>query len=135
MSYEYSEDGLVENATQQVLEELGWEVVRAWKNETFGENGLLGRETKTEVILRKYVLEALRKYNEGLPEDAYQQAIEQIEQKIADKSLGNINKEKYHLLKDGVPVTFTNANGELEKDVKLRVFDFDDYYNNHFLAV
>lgn len=39
------------------------------------------------------------------------------------------------MLKDGVPVTFTNENGELEKDRKLRVFDFDDYHNNHFLAV
>lgn len=27
MSYEYSEDGLIEQATQDVLEELGWEVV------------------------------------------------------------------------------------------------------------
>ena len=35
MSYEYSEDALVETATQQVLEELGWKVVYAWKNETF----------------------------------------------------------------------------------------------------
>jgi type I restriction enzyme, R subunit len=27
MTYEYSEDGLIEQATQDVLEELGWEVV------------------------------------------------------------------------------------------------------------
>lgn len=30
MSYEYSEDGLIEAATQEVLEELGWTVVMAW---------------------------------------------------------------------------------------------------------
>jgi type I restriction enzyme, R subunit len=53
MSYEYSEDGLVETATQQVLEELGWQVEYAWKNETFGQNGLLGRENKSEVVLRR----------------------------------------------------------------------------------
>jgi type I restriction enzyme, R subunit len=29
MSYEYSEDALVETATQQVLVELGWEVATA----------------------------------------------------------------------------------------------------------
>lgn len=28
MTYTYSEDGLIEQATQDVLEELGWEVVR-----------------------------------------------------------------------------------------------------------
>lgn len=135
MSYEYSEDALVETATQQVLEELGWEVAYAWTKETFGANGLLGRETKSEIILRRYLLQALKQLNEGLPEIAYTLAVEQIEQKVADKTLGRINKEKYQLLKDGVPVTFTNENGELEKDRKLRVFDFDDYHNNHFLAV
>ena len=48
MSYEFSEDGLVETATQQVLEELGWQLEYAGKNETVGENGLLGSENKSE---------------------------------------------------------------------------------------
>lgn len=61
MSYEYSEDRLIEEATQDVLEELGWTVVTAWQNEGFGKDGLLGRENKSEVILRKYLLQALKK--------------------------------------------------------------------------
>ena len=32
MSYEYSEDGLIEQATQDVSEELGWKVFTAWKH-------------------------------------------------------------------------------------------------------
>ena len=134
MSYEYSEDGLVENATQQVLEDLGWEAKTAWKKESFGPDGLLGRDNKSEVILKRYLLQALKDLNTGLPDMAYQQAIEAIEQKQADKTLGRINKEKYELLKDGVPVSFTNDEGELEKK-KLRVFDFENYANNNFLAV
>jgi len=43
MSYEYSEDNLVEAAAQQALEDLGWQVEYAWTKETFGEDGLLGR--------------------------------------------------------------------------------------------
>ena len=131
MSYEYSEDGLVEAATKEVLEDLGWDVKYAWKKETFGSDGLLGRENKSEVILKRYLLGALKKFNKDLPETAYQQAIEQIEQKSADKTLSRINKEKYQLLKEGVPVSFTNAEGELEKR-KFRIFDFEDYTNNHF---
>lgn len=134
MSYEYSEDGLVESATKDVLEELGWKVVYAWKNETFGENGLLGRETKAEVILRRNLLKALEKNNPELPHIAYSQAIEIIEQKVADKTLGRINKEKYKILIDGVNVSYTNSEGVLEKR-KLKVFDFDDYLNNDFLAI
>lgn len=134
MSYEYSEDGLIEEATQQVLEELGWEVLTAWKKEKFGENGLLGRDNKSEVVLTRYLEKALRRLNPNLPTLAYQQAINEISQKIADQSLGKINKGKSDLLKNGVPVSYTDEKGELVKK-KLRVFDFSDYESNHFLAV
>lgn len=134
MSYDYSEDGLIEQATQDVLEELGWQVVTAWQNESFGEAGLLGRDNKSEVILNRYLLQALEKLNPNLPKTVYEQAIEQINQKVADKMLGRINKEKYELFKNGVSVRFTNDKGELVKK-KLKVFDFNDYTNNHFLAV
>lgn len=43
MSYEYSEDVLIESATQDVLEQLGWTVVTAWHKKSFGETGLLGK--------------------------------------------------------------------------------------------
>ena len=134
MSYEYSEDGLIEQATQDVLEELGWQVVTAWQNESFGEDGLLGRDNKSEVILSRYLLQALEKLNPDLPKTAYEQAVEQISQKVADKTLGRINKEKNDLLKNGVPVSFTNDKGELVKK-KLKVFNFKEYTDNHFLAV
>lgn len=134
MSFEYSEDNLIENATRDTLEDLGWEVVYAWTKETFGEDGLLGRENKSEVVLRRYLLAALKKLNPNLPDTAYQHAIEQIEQKSADKTLSRNNHEKYNLLKSGVPVSYQNAESELEKKT-LQVFDFEDYNNNHFLAV
>lgn len=134
MSYEYSEDALIEQATQDVLEELGWTVVTAWRNESFGENGLLGRENKNEVVLTRYLLQTLRALNPDHPETAYEQAVELLTQNIADQTLGFINKEKSLLLKNGVPVSYTNEKGELVK-TKLKVFDFKNYSANHFLAV
>jgi len=134
MSYEYSEDALVETATQQVLEELGWEVKTAWKQEKFGTDGLLGRENKSQTVLRRFLLIALKQNNPGLPEAAYQQAVDQISEKVADQTLGKINQQKYKLFKEGVEVSFTNQLGDLEKK-KLKVFDFENYENNHFMAV
>lgn len=134
MSYEYSEDNLIENATQDVLEQLGWTVVSAWKKESFGADGLLGREDKSEVVLVRFLLKALKKLNPNHPELAYQQAIELITQNVADQTLGRINKDKSNLLKNGVPVSYTNDKGELIK-TKLKVFDFNNYQDNHFLAV
>ena len=134
MSYEYSEDGMVEEATKEALTELGWEVITAWHNETFGKDGLLGREDKSEVILTRALRHALVKLNPNLPDTAYQQAIDIITQKTADKTLGKINQEKYKLLKDGIPVKFTNSDNELEER-DLKIFDYQDYSNNSFLAV
>lgn len=134
MSYEYSEDGLVEAATQEVLEALGWKVVTAWKKESFGDDGLLGRANKSEVILKRHIRAALQKLNPNLPDVAYNHAIDQITEKAADKTLGQINKEKHALLTKGVQVSFRNAKGEMESK-RLRVFDFDKPLENEFLAV
>lgn len=134
MSYEYSEDGLVEAATQQALEDLGWRVVYAWKKENFGDNGLLGRENKSEVILKRHLRAALEKLNPNLPATAYTHAIDQITEKSADKTLGQINKEKHALLTKGIQISYRNNNGEMEVK-RLRVFDFDHPLENEFLAV
>ncbi|WP_447767918.1 type I restriction endonuclease subunit R [Sphingobacterium faecium] len=134
MSYEYSEDQLIEQATIDVLQELGWQVATAWKNETFSEDGLLGRDNKTEVVLERHLLAALQRYNPDLPDVAYQRAMEKIAQKEAGKNLAQHNKAKYLLLKNGVEVSFTNAEGKTEKKT-LRVFDYKEYSNNEFLAV
>ncbi|MGB5988736.1 MAG: type I restriction endonuclease subunit R [Marinifilaceae bacterium] len=134
MSYEYSEDALVEQATQDTLVELGWEVLTAWHNESFGKKGLLGRDNKSEVILTRYLLRALKDLNPNRPLIAYELAIEQIVQRVTNIALVNINRDKYKLFKEGVEVTYTNNDNELVKE-KLKVFNFNDYQNNHFLAV
>lgn len=130
----YSEDNLVEQATVDVLESLGWSVTTAWHKEKFDGNATLGRDDKSQVILKKTLLEKLKEFNPDLPERAYIDAYLQIIQRVADKTLSRINKEKYQLLRDGVEVSFQNDKGELEKK-KLRVFDFKDALKNDFLAV
>lgn len=134
MSYEYSEDQLIEQATEDVLKELGWTVITAWQNETFGEIGLLGRDNKTEVVLERALRTALQKYNPELPELAYTRAVEKIVQREAGKTIAQENKAKYLLLKNGVETTFTNEEGKTIKK-NLKIFDYQNYANNDFLAV
>ncbi len=139
MSYEYSEDGLVEAATQEVLEDLGWTVEYAWQKESFSNlpdrsDGLLGRANKSEVVLVRYCLAALRNLNPDLPETAYKQAVEQISLKVADKALAAINKQKHDLLVKGVEVSYQDEKGVLKKKT-LKIFDFKQPENNDFRAV
>ncbi|ART81724.1 deoxyribonuclease HsdR [Oceanisphaera profunda] len=139
MSQEYSEDGLVEAASQEVLEQLGWTVKNAWHNESFSDkedrsDGLLGRANKSEVILKRYLHAALTTLNPGLPNSAYQDAIEQICLTPADQSLATINQQKHELLTKGVSVSYQDDEGLLQKK-RLKVFDLDKPEQNHFLAV
>jgi len=122
-----------------VLEDLGWTVLTAWQKESLATqadrcDGLLGRLNKSEVILERYLLQALRALNQDLPETAYQQAASLLKESAADKHLAAINKDKHELLVKGVPVSYQDDKGVLQKK-RLRVFDFDKPTNNHFLAV
>jgi len=131
----YTEDTLVQQTTADYLrDELGWESVYAYNEETFGPEGTLGRKSDSEVILGRYLGEALVKLNPGLPIQAYQEAIRRITEYSVTQSTLQINNEKHNLFKDGVLVGFRNEKGEPVKR-RLRVFDFNESKNNHFLAV
>jgi len=130
-----NEDTLVQTTTADYLEtELGWENVFAYNTETFGKEGLLGRESDKEVVLKRYLGEALVKFNPGLPQSAYQDALRKITEAPVTENTLQINFEQYELVKNGVQVQYRNAKGELEKK-RLKVFDFDNPENNHFLCV
>lgn len=130
-----NEDTLVQATTADYLEEqLGWESIFAYNNETFGKEGLLGRASDKEVVLTRYLGEALVKFNPDLPNAAYQDALRKITEAPVTENTLQINFEQYELIKNGVLVQFRNAKGELEKK-RLKVFDFDNPENNRFLCV
>lgn len=130
-----NEDTLVQATTADYLEtELGWDNVFAYNMETFGKEGLLGRNSDKEVVLTRYLGEALVKFNPGLPQAAYQDALRQITEAPVTENTLQINFEQYERVKKGVLVQYRNAKGELEKK-RLKVFDFENPENNHFLCV
>ncbi len=131
----YTEDTLVQQTTADYLEQqLGWVSVYAYNNEDFGPNSLLGRASDREVVLTRPLREKLMALNPGLPDAAYDDAARQITATIASQTLAATNREKYEQMRDGVQVTFRNDQGERVRQ-RLRVFDFDDPANNHFLCV
>lgn len=131
----FDEDTLVQQTTADYLRDgLHWESVYAYNTETFGKEGTLGRKDETEIVLTRYLGEALVKLNVGLPQEAYQAAIREIMQPTVSQSLLHANREKYNLVRDGVLVPYRDGNGELKR-ARLRVFDFDNPGANHFLCV
>ena len=131
----YTEDILVQRTTADYLEhQLGWESISAYNVEDFGPNSLLGRTSDREVVLTRYLHVALRSLNPGLPDAAYDDAVQQITATAASQTLVAANRKQYDLMRDGVPVTFHDDKGERVRQ-RLKVFDFETPENNRFLCV
>jgi type I restriction enzyme R subunit len=109
--------------------------VFAYNQEVIGPEGTLGRTSEKEVYLVRYLRQALQQLNPGLPAEAYEAAIRQItETRASYEEDLRMNREKYRLFKNGVPVDIRNHKGDLET-LRLRVFDFQNPDQNHFLVV
>ena len=136
MSSEYSEDRLVQQTTADFFEKtLGWQSVYAFNREAFGATGTLGRTDNTEVVLTRYLRQALERLNPGHPDTAYEDAIQRLLTVSTSQSLLQINEAKYKLIRDGIKVTpYRTATGDLNEPT-LRVIDFDNPDHNHFLIV
>lgn len=131
----YTEDTLVQQTTADYLEQqLGWESVYAYNNEDFGPDSLLGRASDREVVLKRTLREKLVELNPDLPDEAYDDAVRQITATVASQTIAATNREKHDLVRDGVQVTFRNDKGDRVRE-RLRVFDYAEPTNNHFLCV
>ncbi|MBI5194153.1 MAG: hypothetical protein HZA08_12050 [Nitrospirae bacterium] len=87
MTY-FNEDTLVQQTTADYLRDhLGWDTVYAYNQETFGRDGLLGRNSDREVVLTRYLQQAIIKFNPNLPETAYDEAVRQVKDYSQSQSL------------------------------------------------
>ena len=134
-----SEEAL-ENATLALFAKLGWETVNAY-DEVYGETQsagtggpYLGRATRNEVILRPRLEAALANLNPDLPPEALHQAVEQLTRDRSAMTLVHANREIYALLKDGIPVTYRDTDGE-ERVERVTVIDWANPAHNDFLMV
>ena len=102
-----NDDSLAQKTTSDYLQnQLGWDSIYAYNQETFGPDGLLGRNSDREVVLARYLRQALKKLNPNLPEIAYDEAVRQVVDYSQSQSLLANNFDKYLFFKGGVLVSF-----------------------------
>ena len=135
MSYEYSENVLVQDSAGNLLQnELGWEVRFAYNTEILGIDGTFGRKSYREILFARYFRSKLQEFNPWITPAQIDEAQKKLESHLASASLMQINEEKYFLIRDGIPVTVKLPNGKLSSRT-ARLIDFQNPANNHFLAV
>lgn len=150
---EYSENSLIEQPAIELFQSLGYSYQDCF-HEIFGENGTLGREASTDVVIISKLREALLNLNPSLPNEAIEQAIEELTRDRSVLHTAIANREIYKLIRDGVKVqgttlTPTLSQGERENnltpalsqrekeeagesDVTVRVIDWTNPENNDF---
>ena len=135
MSYDYSENILVQESAGNLLhDKLGWDVKFAYNSEILGENGTFGRKSYKEILLTRYLKEALKKFNPWINDTQIIEALKNLESRLSTASLLQVNEEKYYLIRDGIPVTIKKPNGETQIK-RAMVIDFLNPENNYFLAI
>jgi type I restriction enzyme, R subunit len=130
--HDFNENQLVEQPAIKLFAELGWQFVSA-KDEVFGVNGTLGRETKSEAILVPRLRSALEGLNPQLPPEAIALALNELTHDRSSKALVTANREVYDLLKDGVTVSVPDREQGGQKTVRVRVIDWQNPAANNFL--
>ena len=130
-----SEDRLVQATFAEHLEHaLGWDSVYAWDQETFGPGSTLGRTSERDAVLVRDLRTTLVRLNPQLPAPAIEEAITKLTHHDFSRSLLQHNQAFHTLLRDGVPVSYRNAQGQLSH-AQAQVIDFRNPANNRFLVV
>lgn len=93
-----------------------------------------GRSDKREVVFKERLREALVRLNPGLPKAAIDLALSALMESRMAMSAVAANQEVYELIRNGVQVTYRNAEGRDEQAL-AKVIDFDTPVNNDLLAV
>jgi len=130
-----SEDRLVQATfAEHLATVLGWDSIYAWNQETFGPVGTLGRASERDVVLVRDLRSALAKLNSQLPPPAIEEAITKLTHHDFSRSLLQHNQAFHKLIRDGVPVSYRDAQGQLSHAL-ANVIDFRNPDNNRFLVV
>tara|TARA_R110000822_G_scaffold60287_2_gene150153 strand:- start:7679 stop:10858 length:3180 start_codon:yes stop_codon:yes gene_type:complete len=125
----YTEDALVEKPAINLYSEIGWQTLDCY-SETFGEDSLLGRDNRSEVVLIRELREALIQINPGCTANEINLAIDELNRDRSAMSSIAANETSYKLLREGVKI---KADDDSEDSVTVRVIDWQTPENNHFL--
>ncbi|GHU67928.1 DEAD/DEAH box helicase [Clostridia bacterium] len=134
MSNEYSENIIVQQNAANCMKSLGWETVFAFDVEKLGERGTLGRLSYNDILLTRYVREALLTNNDWITDAQCEDAIKKLHEVSSSATAMQTNREKHLLITEGVPVQVKLPNGTQETR-HARMINFDKPEQNRFIAV
>jgi type I restriction enzyme R subunit len=129
-----SEDQIERVLVQKLVQLHGFESLDCHTKDPEDLNDGSGRANKRDVILVDRVREAAVRLNPTLPAQAIEDALETLLDRRLAMTLIAANQGVYNLLRDGIPVEFDDANGQLQKE-RVHLINFSQPDENRYLAV
>lgn len=133
MSNLYTEDNLIEQTTINLFADLWWKdnFINAFTSEWEAK---LERKNTWEVVLNKFLKEAIIKLNPSITTDAINQVIDTFTSDKSTKSLIQANKDTYEMLKNWVKINIKLDDWTFETQ-NINIIDWENIENNNFLLV
>lgn len=91
------------------------------------------RSNYREVILHRRLLDALRRFNPQIPDDALDNVVRRVARRDSPSLIGD-NHRLHLMLVDGAEVLYTREDGRVVGD-RAKLIDFDDPSNNDWCVV
>lgn len=131
-----SEDQIEQALLQRLQHVCGFDVLECHTADPADLKDGSGRTDKRDVLLPARLKAAALKLNPHIPEPVVVAALARLADRRQAMSLVAANREVDGLLRDGIAVSFEDANGQRQQE-QLRLIDFSaaGVNNNEFLAV
>lgn len=130
----YTEDVLIEQPAINLFADMGWQTINCYA-ETFGDGGLLGRETRADIVLVRELRSALQHINPDCSDNEITQAVDELNRDYSAMSAIAANQHCHKLLKEGVKVKSDAyaSNKNADEFITVRIVDWQNPENNRFL--
>jgi type I restriction enzyme R subunit len=129
-----SEDQIEQALLQRLQHVCGFDVLECYTTDPADLNDGSGRLDKRDVLLPARLKAAALKLNPHIPESVVDAALARLADRRQAVSLITANREVDGLLRDGIAVSFEDAQGQPQHE-QLRLIDFNVPHANEFLAV
>lgn len=131
-----SEDQIEQALLQRLQHVCGFDVLNCHTTDPADLNDGSGRKDKRDVLLPQRLRAAALRLNPQIPEATVDEALARLADRRQAMSLVAANREVDGLLRDGIAVTYDDAQGHRQHE-QLKLIDFNtaNIQSNEFLAV
>lgn len=128
----FSEETTVEKPAIKMFRNLGYEYCDLF-NEELGSENKLGRETSSDVVLRRILKKKLFELNPDCQKESVDLAIEELVKDRRSMNIVQANKDVYDLIRNGVKVKVLDANRDEIAEI-IKVVDWANPEKNDFFV-